>query len=151
MKPKNKTWLGRRLLMPAVVGALVLPLPLPAAHSTRKETTVSTNAPTTFAPLPREHELASIWNDPDFARRLIGSYGFASEAEPRMTPEEQAGLLRHHIEEHLLPDELGKLAARANVKTVVLTHLNDDYVPFAEEVKKHFSGPVLIAKDLMEF
>ena len=24
MKPKNKTWLGRRLLMPAVVGALVL-------------------------------------------------------------------------------------------------------------------------------
>src|SRR5215470_10984383 len=35
-------------------------------------------APTSFAPLPEEHELASIWNDPDFARRLVGSYGFAS-------------------------------------------------------------------------
>ena len=68
-----------------------------------------------------------------------------------MTPQEQAGYIRHHIEEHLLPDELGKLAARANVKTVVLTHLNDDYIPFAEMVKKHFSGQVLIAKDLMEF
>jgi ribonuclease BN (tRNA processing enzyme) len=67
------------------------------------------------------------------------------------TPEEQTALLRHHVEEHLLPDELGKLAARANVKTVVLTHLNDDYIPFAEEVKKHFSGQVLVAKDLMEF
>jgi Flp pilus assembly protein TadD len=48
----------------------------------------STNA-LTFAPVPPGHELASIWNDPDFARRLIGSYGFASDAEPRMTPEEQ--------------------------------------------------------------
>ena len=67
------------------------------------------------------------------------------------TPEEQAALLRHHVEEHLLPDELGKLAARAGVKAVVLTHLNDDYVPLAEEVKKHFSGQVLVAKDLMEF
>lgn len=73
------------------------------------------------------------------------------------TAEEQAGLIRHHIEEHLLPEELGKMAARANVKTVVLTHIaasgnpNDDYARFAEAVKKHFSGQVLVAKDLMEF
>jgi len=70
---------------------------------------------------------------------------------PQMTPEEQAGILRHHFEEHLLPEEVGKLATRANVRTVVLTHLNDEYIPFAEQVKKHFSGQVLIAKDLMEF
>jgi Flp pilus assembly protein TadD len=43
----------------------------------------------TFAPLPEDHALASIWNDPDFAKRLIGSYGFASGAEPIMNPEEQ--------------------------------------------------------------
>jgi tetratricopeptide (TPR) repeat protein len=43
-----------------------------------------------FAPLPPTHELASIWNDPDFARRLVGSYGFQSDVEPRSTPEEQA-------------------------------------------------------------
>lgn len=43
-----------------------------------------------FAPVAESHELAPIWNDPEFTRRLIGSYGFASDAEPRMTPEEQA-------------------------------------------------------------
>jgi ribonuclease BN (tRNA processing enzyme) len=67
------------------------------------------------------------------------------------TAEEQEALLRHHVEEHLLPDEVGKLAARANVKAVVVTHLNDNYVRHVEEIKKHFSGQVLIAKDLMEF
>jgi len=52
--------------------------------------TGATNAPAagTFARMPETHELASVWNDPDFSRRLIGSYGFASEAEPRMQPEE---------------------------------------------------------------
>lgn len=44
----------------------------------------------TFAPVPAEHPLAGIWNDPEFTRRLIGSYGFLSAVEPRMTPEEQA-------------------------------------------------------------
>jgi ribonuclease BN (tRNA processing enzyme) len=48
-----------------------------------------------------------------------------------------------------------KMAAGAGVKTVVLTHLtakaDDDYTSWANAVKKHFSGQVLIAKDLMEF
>ena len=47
-------------------------------------------APTTFAPMPATNELASVWNDPDFTKRLIGSYGFAPDIEPRMKPEEQA-------------------------------------------------------------
>ena len=68
----------------------VLLLALPAAAAAKKEKTPTSSAPTTFAPLPKDHELASLWNDPDFSRRLIGSYGFASDAEPRMTPEEQA-------------------------------------------------------------
>lgn len=42
-----------------------------------------------FAPVPPEHPLAGLWNDPEFARRLWGSYGFLSEREPRLTPEEQ--------------------------------------------------------------
>ena len=75
----------------------------------------------------------------------------ASGRWQRWTVEEQEALLRHHVEEHLLPDEVGKLAARANVKAVVLTHLNDNYVRHVDEIKKHFSGQVLIAKDLMEF
>jgi ribonuclease BN (tRNA processing enzyme) len=73
------------------------------------------------------------------------------------TPEEQASSIRHQKEEHLAPEEVGKMATSAGVKTVVLTHLpatadpKDEYQRFGEQVKKHFSGQVLIAKDLMEF
>ena len=72
-----------------------------------------------------------------------------------MTAAEQAGITRQMTQGHMTLDEIGKMAASANVKTVVLSHLthkrNGDYTPWAEEVKKHFSGQVLIAKDLMEF
>ena len=39
-----------------------------------------------------------------------------------MTPD-QANSIRHQIEEHITPEEIGKMAASAGVKTVVLTHL----------------------------
>jgi ribonuclease BN (tRNA processing enzyme) len=74
-----------------------------------------------------------------------------------MTAEQQAGSLRHMAEEHLQPEEVGKIAAQAGVKTVVLTHLpatgnpKEDYKRFADAVKKEFSGAVLVANDLMEF
>jgi len=45
-------------------------------------------APTTFVPVPEDHELAGIWNDPGFTKRLLGSYGFAPDVEPRLKPEE---------------------------------------------------------------
>lgn len=73
------------------------------------------------------------------------------------TPDEQASFIRHDTEEHLSPDEVGKMAARAGVKTVVLSHIGpstdpkDDFKRYGEQVKKYFSGPVLVAKDLMEF
>ena len=73
-----------------------------------------------------------------------------------MTPAEQEGIMRQATQGHMNLDDIGKMATRANVKAVVLSHLTqrvgtDDYTPWAEEVKKHFSGQVLIAKDLMEF
>jgi ribonuclease BN (tRNA processing enzyme) len=73
-----------------------------------------------------------------------------------MTPAEQEGIMRQATQGHMNLDIIGEMAARANVKTVVLSHLtqrfgSDDYTPWAEEVKKHFSGQVLVAKDLMEF
>ena len=73
-----------------------------------------------------------------------------------MTPDEQAGIKRQATQGHMTLEVIGKMATRANVKTLVLTHLtaragSDDYTPWAEEVKKHFSGRVIIAKDLMEF
>lgn len=74
-----------------------------------------------------------------------------------MSPDQQTAFVRHLNEEHLTLEEAGKLAARANVKKVVLTHLtlttteNDDYQRFVPEVKKFYSGDVVVAKDLMSF
>ena len=74
-----------------------------------------------------------------------------------MTPEQQARALRRQVEEHITPDEIGKMATRANVKTVVLSHFlpatdpKDAYERLGEQVSKHFSGKVLLAKDLLEF
>jgi Beta-lactamase superfamily domain len=50
---------------------------------------------------------------------------------------EQEGWLRHMHEEHVTPEEVGRLAAQAGVKTVVMTHLspssdpNDDFARYA--------------------
>jgi ribonuclease BN (tRNA processing enzyme) len=74
-----------------------------------------------------------------------------------MTPEQQARAIRRQVEEHITPEEIGKMATRANVKTVVLSHFlpatdpKDDYERWGEQVKKHFSGRVVVAKDLVEF
>jgi len=72
-----------------------------------------------------------------------------------MTPEEQAGMQRQATQGHMNPSIIGKMATRAKVKTVVLTHLtynpDGNYASRADEVRKHFPGQVLIAKDLMEF
>jgi ribonuclease BN (tRNA processing enzyme) len=74
-----------------------------------------------------------------------------------MTPDQQAAFMKHLTEEHLTPEEVGKLAAQAKVKKVILTHLpatiteDDDYQRFIPEVKKMFSGEVVVAKDLMQF
>lgn len=72
-----------------------------------------------------------------------------------MTPAEQAGILRQATQGHMTLDDIARMATRASVKTVVLSHLTqrvgtDDYAPWAEEVKKHFRGDVIIAKDLLE-
>ena len=73
-----------------------------------------------------------------------------------LSAREQQEFIRHQTDEHLTPEQVGIMAAQAGVKTVILTHLgprpnNADYAPWAEAVKKHFSGVVHIAKDLMEF
>ena len=60
-------------------------------------------------------------------------------------------------EEHVSPKDVGEMATKAGIKTIVMTHLgpsvrpNDDYQRFVDEAKKYFSGQVVVAKDLMEF
>jgi ribonuclease BN (tRNA processing enzyme) len=73
------------------------------------------------------------------------------------TPEEQQGFIRHMQEEHIGPAEIGKMAAAAGVKMVVMSHLgpsaapNDDYQRYVDEARKYFPGRIVVAKDLMEF
>jgi ribonuclease BN (tRNA processing enzyme) len=73
------------------------------------------------------------------------------------TEDEQKGWIRHMEEEHVSPRDVAELATKAGIKTIVMTHFgpsvrpNDDYQRFAEEAKKHFSGQVVLAKDLMEY
>jgi ribonuclease BN (tRNA processing enzyme) len=72
-----------------------------------------------------------------------------------MTVDEQDRIKRQMTQGHLSTADVGEIAARAGVKTVILTHLtakpDDDYTSWANDVKKHFSGRVLVAKDLGEF
>jgi ribonuclease BN (tRNA processing enzyme) len=74
-----------------------------------------------------------------------------------MTPAEREGITRQATQGHMTLQDIAAMATRANAKTVVLSHLSaradgrDDYTPWAGEVKKYFSGEVLVAKDLMKF
>ena len=62
----------------------------------------------------------------------------------------------HMQKEHISPEEIGRLANAANVKTVVLSHLvmgldsERDSSAYAVGVKKYFSGTVIVANDLLE-
>ena len=60
----------------------------------------------------------------------------------------------HFRQEHLSPDEVGRLAQRAGVRALVLTHdaLKDDEIPGARTtIEIQFKGPVTFAKDLDVF
>jgi len=70
---------------------------------------------------------------------------------------EQEGFIHHMREEHVAPEDVGRMATAAGVKAVVMTHLspsvdpNDDYERYIDEAKKFYSGPITLAKDLMKF
>jgi ribonuclease BN (tRNA processing enzyme) len=73
-----------------------------------------------------------------------------------MSPDERSRMMRQATEGHLSLDDVGRMATRANVKSVVLTHLTtragtDDYTSWVAQVKQHFAGSVTAACDLMEF
>ena len=73
------------------------------------------------------------------------------------TQSEQDGFIRHMNEEHVTPEAVGKMAAKAGVKAIVMTHFgpsvipDDDYHRYADEAKKYFAGQIMVAKDLMQF
>ncbi len=74
----------------------------------------------------------------------------------KMSAAEREGWEMHMTQEHLTPEEVGKLAARANAKLLVMTHLSasgaddDDYSRFVTRAAKYFPGKIVVAKDLMQ-
>jgi ribonuclease BN (tRNA processing enzyme) len=78
-----------------------------------------------------------------------------STTRPNLPPAIVENLVRHLSTHHLLPAQVGELAARAGVKRVVVTHLvgveNESEARYVTAIHKHFSGPVVIAKDLDRF
>ena len=71
----------------------------------------------------------------------------------KMSPEAQEAWSKHITDEHLTPQEVAKLATKAGVKSVVLSHLsvNGAGKQYADKVKATYSGPVTVAADLMKF
>jgi ribonuclease BN (tRNA processing enzyme) len=68
-----------------------------------------------------------------------------------------ASRLREHlIAAHTVPEDVGKIAAAAGVKTLVLSHFvpGDDPTitdeQWSEGARKSFKGPIIVGKDLME-
>ena len=67
-----------------------------------------------------------------------------------------ATLREHLLASHTTTEEIGKVATAAGVKTVVLSHLvpSDDASLtdelWAEDVRRHFSGRIIVGRDLME-
>jgi ribonuclease BN (tRNA processing enzyme) len=71
-----------------------------------------------------------------------------------MTLAEQEGITRQATQGHMTLEDIGTMAARANVKTVALSHYlpraDGNYTPWVLEVKKYFAGQILVARDLMQ-
>jgi ribonuclease BN (tRNA processing enzyme) len=66
------------------------------------------------------------------------------------------GLLEHIVRSHTTVEDAARLASEAGVKTLVLSHLVPSDDPLVTEdhwlsaAKKHFSGDIVVARDLME-
>ena len=65
-------------------------------------------------------------------------------------------LREHLMAAHTLPEDVGRVAAEAEVKTLVLSHFVPPDDPsttdenWMEGVRKHFKGRIVVGKDLME-
>jgi ribonuclease BN (tRNA processing enzyme) len=62
-----------------------------------------------------------------------------------------AEIRSHMLQEHLSPAQVGQLAAKANVKMVVLAHIWDVGEEDVAEIKKYYSGKVVVGSDLLVF
>jgi len=104
---------------------------------------------TTYAP-----ELAEFAKDADV---LVHEVMYLPGIDALIQRLPNAKRLREHLmAAHTLPEDVGKIAAQARVKTLVLSHFvpGDDAsitdAQWSEGVRKHFKGRVVVGRDLME-
>jgi ribonuclease BN (tRNA processing enzyme) len=73
----------------------------------------------------------------------------------RITDANAPDLRDHLIKSHTTTEQLGRVAAEAGVKTVVLSHFVPAFPDITDEmwasgVRKHFSGKIVVGRDQME-
>lgn len=80
-----------------------------------------------------------------------------AKVAPDMPASIKENMVRHLTTHHLTPQEVGRLAARAHAKALVVTHFAgglsgpEQVGRNVEAVKKEYAGPVTIANDLDRF
>lgn len=126
--------------------------PIKQAYAYRfdaKDRSVVVSGDTAYAP-----ELAEFAKGADV---LVHEVMYLPGIEALLKRLPNAKRLREHLmAAHTLPEDVGKIATQAGVKTLVLTHFvpGDDASitdeQWSEGVRKHFNGEVIVGKDLME-
>jgi ribonuclease BN (tRNA processing enzyme) len=103
---------------------------------------------TTYAP-----ELADFAKGADV---LVHEAMYLPGIENLLERNPNAATLREHLlASHTTTEDVGRIAAAAGVRTVVLSHLVPGDDPsisdeqWAEGVRKHFKGEVIVGRDLM--
>ena len=71
-------------------------------------------------------------------------------------PGQREALMNHMRTEHTTAEEVGRVAAAAGVKMLILTHivpgtLPEDESRYTVPIRRSYNGPVVVAHDLMEF
>jgi ribonuclease BN (tRNA processing enzyme) len=136
-----------------VTAALVRHPPIKHAYAFRFDTrdrSVVISGDTTYSP-----ELIDLAKGADV---LVHEILYQPGLEAMLQTAFNADRMREHmLASHTVSDDVGRVAAQAGVKTLVLSHfvpgaeepsISDDQ--WAEGVRKHFSGRIVVGKDLME-
>src|SRR5262249_21142748 len=135
-----------------VTSALVRHPPIKQAYAYRfdaRDRSIVISGDTTYAP-----ELAEFARGADVLGQEVMYLPGVATLLKRVS---NASRLREHLmASHTTTEDVGKVAARAGVKTLVLSHfvpgdepsITDDQ--WADGVRKHFNGRIIVDKDLIE-
>ena len=75
----------------------------------------------------------------------------------RLPPPAFNAVRMHMAEQHISPEQIGQMAHKAQVKSVVLTHYSPgldgetDLSPYTDGVRKFYAGPVIAGRDLLAY